>query len=81
MKEVTAKIVAVLLTLAEEAPGTTVAESMIYLALGMDLRMYEIVKGVMVQAGWITVSNHRICLTDAGRDYGAKIQASMAKPV
>lgn len=65
-------IAAIVTTVAE----TEIApESSVYMALGMDMEKYQIVRNVMVGAKLITVSGNAIRLTDAGKEMADKVNA------
>jgi hypothetical protein len=64
--ELLAAIAGVLTTALETEPDLF-PESMVYLILGSDLRKYEIVRDVLLNAGWITIQFNTIHLTESGR--------------
>lgn len=70
-----ARIAAILTTLAE-VDGSP--ESMLYLALGGDITLWNRLRGIMVAAGWIAVKGHYVTLTDAGRVVAGDIVTARA---
>lgn len=65
-------IAAIVTTVAETGIAP---ESSVYMALGMDMSKYQIVRNVMVGAKLITVANYTIRLTDAGKEMADKVNA------
>lgn len=68
-------VAAVLSTLVEAGSG--MPESTGYLALGMNLDDWQLIKRVMIEAGYINVQNHYVTLTAAGRVKGDEINAKV----
>ena len=74
--ELNARLAAVLTTLAEL--NTDAAESTIYLALGMDIEKYTVIKSIMTAGDLATVRGNRIALTAKGREIAMKCNAALA---
>lgn len=58
--------------------GLYFPESMAYLAMGGDIHKWEIVRGVMVGCGLITVKGNLIHITSLGREKAKLINDAMA---
>ena len=69
--ELLAKVIAVLTTLEELGTGTP--ESMVYLALGMNLATYGQVRDILLRMKWVTIKANYIELTQAGKDKAVEI--------
>jgi hypothetical protein len=76
MKEIIAKVAAILSALRETNGGP---ESALYMALGMDINLWNIIRGVMLKAGYITISGHYVTLTAKGLEKAIEVDAAMAK--
>lgn len=72
-EELMATVAAVLTTLDEMK--TDVAESMLYLLVGMDMAKWEMLKGALLRLGFVTCSGHRVALTAAGSALAQKCNA------
>ena len=70
---------AILTTLLEVSPNDPIPASSIYLALGMDLGKYELVKDIMVQCNWIVATSFTITLTSEGRAKATELENALAK--
>lgn len=75
MNKINSLIVAILTTLAETNGSPS---SMIYLALGMDLNLWNLIAGIMVKGGLVTITNHFVTLTPKGREMANQIEAKLA---
>ena len=75
-KELTVQATAILAQLAESG-GTP--ESHIYIQLGMNLRDYELVRGVLQGCGFIAITGNFVELTEAGQKAGDEVNARLAK--
>lgn len=73
-KQVLTLVAAILTTLAE-TDGSP--ESTLYIFCDMDLNKWDTLRGIMVNAGWITVVNHYVTLTEDGRQTAQKIEAAI----
>jgi predicted transcriptional regulator len=64
-------------TLQETGPAPA---SSIYLALGMDITAWEMIRGILTDAGLATVTPaHEVRLTPAGEDLGRKCNEVLAR--
>ena len=70
-------IMAILTTLLETggSPAGT-----LYLALGMNMGVWEIVRDVMLKAGVVSISNHYVTLTEKGKIIAEDINRALAAP-
>jgi hypothetical protein len=57
-------LIAILETLNETDGGP---ESSIYLAMGCDMSAWEVYRGILVAADWVSIAHHWVSLTDKGR--------------
>ncbi len=73
--QIYARIAAIVSTLAETGGGP---ESSIYLALGMDMSLWTMLRAVLVENGLVTISGHWCELTDKGRELAEKCNAVLA---
>lgn len=79
MERETVKILAAILTTLEETEGHACAESTLYIACGMDLSAWNLIKGIMIQAGLIQVCRaHEVSLTAKGIDTARQVAAALA---
>ena len=74
-QEVTVRLAAIISTLAETGGAP---ESAGYIACGMDMGAWEVVRGVLTGAKLVTISAHYMRPTQAGRDLAAKLDAVIA---
>lgn len=77
VKKVQFEIAAILTTLREL--NTDTPESIIYLALGMDINRYDLLRRIMESSGLINVNNHRISLTAKGIEIADQLLVVMGK--
>ncbi len=70
-------VAAVLTTLHEL--NTDCAESTLYLACGMSLSRWDMLRGIMRSADLIDVKSHRVSLTETGRKAAIRLEASLSK--
>jgi hypothetical protein len=77
-QEITRLMTIIIETLYEVCPHGDVAESMVYLALKMDLAKSNALLTLCVDMGWIKRKGNRIGLTDAGRKLMADAHAEVA---
>ncbi len=70
-----ALIAGILTTLAEVGDA---AESTLYIALGMDLPLWEGIRDLLVRGKLVTVKHHRVTITDLGRRTAAQLEAVLA---
>lgn len=80
--ELNGYLAAILTTLAEVDIAYSIkgaSESSLYIALGMDMERWEIVKGVLVGAQLVTIKSHYVQLTAKGQDMASKCNAALAK--
>ena len=75
-KELIAAVAAVLTTALEV--GEPCPESSVYLALGGNMEKWEIVRGILLKGGLITIKGYSIGLTPLGKDTAEKINAALA---
>ena len=69
-------IAAILTTLAETLkPDESCAASTLYLALGMDLGLWESIADTLTHCGWVTIKGHQVTLTEKGYARGSAILA------
>lgn len=55
------------------------SESMIYLGFGSDIHEWEVLKSVMLKAGFIQSKAHYVTLTDLGRSKAEEVDRLIAK--
>ncbi len=78
-RDVKIKILSTLSAIAATEDGCP--ESSLYLALGSEMRTWEMVRGVLSDMKFITVKGNYVRLTEAGKVMAAKIDAAfVAKP-
>ena len=63
--------IAAILTTLTEFKDT--AESTLYMLTEMDMRKHRTVMAVLTEMNWVKVSNHRVSITDDGREIAAKL--------
>lgn len=73
-----ARIAALVSTLNEE-PGGMAPASLLYLALGMDMRSYSVVSDLAAQAGLVEKTSQTLTITPKGRELARKMDALMAR--
>jgi len=66
---------AAILTTALETEPNSFPESMAYLALGMSMAKWSVIREVLTSASLVTISNNSISLTAEGRELAHKCQA------
>ena len=74
-QEIYAYVAAIVTTLAEFEGS--VAESTVYIALGMDLDLYHRVARIMRQIDVVRITGNRIALTASGRAFAAELQETL----
>lgn len=72
-------IAGILTTLNEVSPNDPIPASSIYLAMGMNMSDYELVRNMMTSAGWISTTPSTIALTQKGRDKAIELEQAMAQ--
>jgi len=72
-------IAGILTTLNEVSPNDPIPASSIYLAMGMNMSDYEIVRNMMLAGGWISTTSSTIALTQKGRDKAIELENAMAR--
>ena len=72
-------IAGILTTLNEVSPNDPIPASSIYLAMGMNMSDYELVRNIMLQCDYITTTPSTIALTQKGRDKAIEIEATLAR--
>lgn len=75
-RELTVYVASILTTLADL--DTDAAESTVYMAMGMDLAKYELVRNILVASGLVTVEGYRIAITEKGKELAEKCSAALA---
>jgi len=76
LNAIQAVIGATLLTLIETEPEPA-PESGFYLALGMNIDRWHLIKDILVTTELVTIKGHCLHLTTKGRELAVKIQASV----
>jgi len=66
------RIAAILATL-EETNGSP--ESMLYIFCGMNMDDYQAIRGILVDAGYVTIKGNYVTLTASGRETARKINS------
>lgn len=74
--QINARLAAILTTLAETGGGP---ESSIYLALGMDMGLWSMLKGFLLQNGLMTCEGHWCELTGKGASLAEQCNAALAQ--
>ena len=69
--------VAAIVTTLDETNGSP--EGIIYTAMGMNLRDYETVRGILIDAKLVTVKGFYMTLTDEGKETAKKLNAAITK--
>lgn len=72
-------IAGILTTINEVSPNDPIPASSIYLAMGMNYHDYELVRNMLLSAGWITVTPSTIALTASGREKAIAIESALTK--
>ncbi len=67
------RVAAVLSTLRETGGSI---ESNLYMLCDMNMADYELLRGILVNAGWVTIRNHYVTLTDTGTAIAHKIDSA-----
>ena len=70
-------IAGILTTLNEVSPTEPIPASSIYLAMGMNMHDYELVRNLMVQCRFITTTPSTITLTELGRSKASEIESNL----
>lgn len=74
--QIYARIAAIVTTLAETGGGP---ESSIYLALGMDMGLWMMLRQVLVENGLVTINDHWCELTGKGASLAEQCNAVLAQ--
>jgi len=75
-----AAVCATLSALVEMDEGYKAPESMLYLAYGMDMELWQLTKKFLLQGKYITeTGDFRIVLTESGRVIGTKLNEMITK--
>lgn len=69
--------IAATVTVLDEVDGSP--ESLIYMALGMDIDRWNTMRSVLLQNGLITIANNYVRLTANGRGLARKLHNVLAK--
>lgn len=72
-------IAGILTTINEVSPNDPIPASSIYLAMGMNIRDYELVRDVMLHCEFITTTSETIALTDKGRAKAIELEQAVAQ--
>ena len=54
--------------------------SSLYLAVNMNMRLWESMRDLMLKAEWIEISNHYVTLTEKGKAKAEEINKAMSAP-
>lgn len=73
--QLVAMIAAILTTLSEQDSGCP--ESMLYILCGMDMDKWNTLRGVMVNAEWVSIKGNFVTLTSGGRAMAEQINRSL----
>ncbi len=63
--------IAAIVTTLEETDGTP--ESMLYIFCDMNMGDYEVIRNVLVKAGYVTIKGNYVTLTETGREIACKL--------
>ena len=72
-------ISAILTTILEVSPTDPIPASSIYLAMGMNLQNYELVRDVMVKCNWVVATSSTIALTSEGRAKATELENALVR--
>ena len=72
-QELMVKVAAVLTALAETNSGTP--ESMLYILCDMDMSKWEILRHVLLGAGFVTIKGNFVTLTESGKETAIKLES------
>ena len=76
-KDVLLTRIAAIVTTLEETNGSP--ESMLYIFCEMNIQDYELIRDVLVKAGYVTIKGNYVTLTEAGKETAAKLNAVISK--
>ena len=76
-KDVLLARIAAIVTTLEETNGSP--ESMLYIFCEMNIQDYELIRDVLVKAGYVTIKGNYVTLTEAGKETAAKLNAVINK--
>lgn len=68
--------IAAIVSALNETNGTP--ESMLYIFCDMNMSDYEVVRNILIKAGYITIKSYYVTLTDDGKAMAQKIDAHLA---
>jgi helix-turn-helix protein len=70
-------LVATIITTLAETNGAP--ESTLYMFVGMDMDKWQVIRNILIDCKFVTISGHYVKLTEQGRATADKLNASLSK--